>query len=243
MQPNVALVTSRMTKGECFHHVQVVENMVEVICMSPKTSNNGFVFPLYLYDSVLPDGAVASPVHKRPNIDQRFQCLLSSWYKVDVTPEELFAYIYSILHSSSYRNRYGEYLRRDFPRIPLVKNHDAFLKLAELGQQLIDLHLMRSPELDNPISRFCGKGDSAVAKVTYDADHQRVYINATQYFDNVTPDLWTYQIGGYRVLDKWLKDRKGRFLSAADTQHYSRVIASLARTIAVQVAIDEVLRR
>ena len=153
-------------------------------------------------------------------------------------PEDLFAYIYAALYSPVYRERYAEFLKADFPRIPFTKDRDTFLKLATLGQQLIDLHLMRSPELDNPISRFCGKGDSAVTKIEYDADRGRVSINPTQYFDGVTPDLWSYQIGGYHVLSKWLKDRKGRFLTSADTIHYSRIVTALARTIAAQLLID-----
>jgi predicted helicase len=153
-------------------------------------------------------------------------------------PEDLFAYIYAVLYSPIYRTRYAEFLKTDFPRIPFTKDRDTFLKLASLGQQLIDLHLMRSPELDNPISRFCGKGDGAVKKVEFDADRGRVSINPTQYFDGITPELWSYQIGGYQVLAKWLKDRKGRFLTSADTIHYSRIVTALSRTIAVQAKID-----
>ena len=157
-------------------------------------------------------------------------------------PEDLFAYVYAVLYSPVYRTRYAEFLKTDFPRIPFTKDRDTFLKLADLGQQLIDLHLMRSPELDNPISRFCGKGDSAVTKVEYDADRGRVSINPTQYFDGVTPDLWSYQIGGYQVLAKWLKDRKGRFLTSADTIHYSRIVTALSGTWALQTEIDKVVR-
>ena len=158
-------------------------------------------------------------------------------------PEDLFAYIYAILYSPTYRTRYAEFLKTDFPRIPFTKDRDTFLKLVELGQQLIDLHLMRSPELDNPISRFCGKGDTAVIKVEYDADRGRVSINPTQYFDGVTPDLWSYQIGGYQVLAKWLKDRKGRFLTSADTIHYSRIVTALSLTGKLQVGIDDTISK
>jgi hypothetical protein len=152
------------------------------------------------------------------------------------------AYVYAVLSSPSYRTHYAEFLKADFPRIPFTKDRDIFLKLAELGQQLINLHLMRSPELDNPISRFCGKGDGAVTKVEYDPDRGHVCINPTQYFDSVTPDLWIYQIGGYPVLAKWLKDRKGRFLTSADTIHYSRIVTAISRTIIIQDTIDPVLR-
>jgi type I restriction-modification system DNA methylase subunit len=154
-------------------------------------------------------------------------------------PEDLFAYIYAILYSPAYRLRYVEFLKSDFPRIPFTKDPSTFVKLAALGQQLIDLHLMRSPELDNPISRFCGKGDSSVTKVEYDADRGRVSINPIQYFDGITPDLWSYQIGGYQVLAKWLKDRKGRFLTSANSIHYSCIVAAILKTLSLQLQIDE----
>jgi hypothetical protein len=242
--PNIALITSRMTKGEDFHHVQVTEHIAEVICMSPKTSNNGFVFPLYVY-GVTGDnqpetlaGDAERPVLRQPNIDSRLMSELTERFGTAITPESIFAYVYAVLESPTYAQRYAEFLKTDFPRIPFTKDHDTFLKLAGLGQQLIDLHLMRSPELDNPISRFCGKGDGAVTKIEYDADRGRVNINPTQYFDGVTSELWSYQIGGYQVLSKWLKDRKGRFLTSADTQHYSRIVTALASTVSLQSAVD-----
>jgi hypothetical protein len=93
------------------------------------------------------------------------------------------------------------------------------------------------------MSRFCGKGDSAVTKVEYDADSGRVSINPTQYFDGVTPDLWTYQVGGYQVLAKWLKDRKGRYLTSSDTIHYSRIVTALSDTVKLQEQINRILGR
>jgi len=241
---NSAIITSRMTKGETFHHVQVTNHIVEVICMSPKTSNNGFVFPLYLYDSVKGSADIFVETrdrvaHRKPNIEAHFMSQLTECFGSIASPENIFAYVYAVLESAAYARRYVEFLKTDFPRVPFTKDRDTFLKLADLGQQLIDLHLMRSPELDNPISRFCGKGDGAVTKIEYDVDRGRVSINPTQYFDGVTPDLWSYQIGGYQVLSKWLKDRKGRFLTSADTQHYSRIVTALSRTILVRGQIDQ----
>jgi predicted helicase len=167
-----------------------------------------------------------------------FLASLTRKYNHSVKPDDVFAYVYAILYAPFYRTRYAEFLKSDFPRIPFTKDRDTFLKLADLGQQLIDLHLMRSPALDNPISRFCGKGDSAVTKIEYDADRGCIRINPTQYFDGVTPDLWSYQIGGYQVLSRWLKYRKDRFLTSADTIHYSRIVTALSRTVVVQSQID-----
>jgi len=241
---NSAIITSRMTKGETFHHIQVTNHIAEVICMSPKTSNNGFVFPLYLYDSVKGSADIFVETrdrvaHRKPNIEAHFMSQLTECFGSIASPENIFAYVYAVLESAAYARRYVEFLKTDFPRVPFTKDRDTFLKLADLGQQLIDLHLMRSPGLDNPISHFCGKGDGAVEKVEYDADRGRVSINSTQYFDGVTPDLWSYQVGGYQVLAKWLKDRKGRFLTSTDTIHYSRIVTALSRTAALQKEIDQ----
>jgi len=202
--------------------------------------------PLYLYEksgatairSSLFDHQGSSAPTRVANLRSEVLNAVHESLGAPVPPELVPAYVYAILNSPAYRVRYAEFLKSDFPRIPFTKDRDTFLKLADLGQQLIDLHLMRSPELDNPISRFCGKGDGAVTKIEYDVDRGRVSINPTQYFDGVTPDLWTYQIGGYQVLAKWLKDRKGRFLTSADTIHYSLIVTALSRTIAVQWKID-----
>jgi hypothetical protein len=251
---NVALIAPRQFKEQSGAFVTSVIAGHKTV--SAYDSNT--VFPLYCYDIAMPVDAsmfhqgFGSHQSRRANLDPNVMANVAQGLGLAIIsdghgsladgtmgPEDLFAYIYAVLYSPAYRERYAEFLKSDFPRIPFTEDRDTFFKLAELGQQLIDLHLMRSPELDNPISRFCGKGDSAVTKVEYDADRGRVTINPTQYFDGVTPDLWTYQVGGYQVLAKWLKDRKGRFLTSADTIHYSRIVTALNCTTALQLQIDE----
>ncbi|RIE11851.1 DNA methyltransferase [Candidatus Cryosericum hinesii] len=266
ISPNLGLVTTRQLSSATFQHAWITEHPIDGNTISLQTREYNYIFPLYLYPDT--SGAVTGTTSELfentqwppgqggrvPNLksavveglakDLGLQFLPDGCGNpTDGTfgPEDLLAYIYAVLYSPTYRERYTDFLKSDFPRIPFTKDRDTFFKLAELGQQLIDLHLMRSPELDNPISRFCGKGDSAVTKVEYDADRGRVSINPTQYFDGITPDLWTYQIGGYQVLAKWLKDRKGRFLTSADTIHYSRVVTVLSKTTDLQCAIDSVV--
>jgi len=207
LQDNLALVTCRQTVGGAWQHALVAQGLVDNCLVSNGTKERGYVFPLYLYDvqghhEAVFGGDTDMSVSRRANVKPEYLTRLISSLGDVATPENVFAYIYAILYSLTYRERYAGFLKADFPRIPFTKDRDTFLKLAELGQQLIVLHLMRSPELDNPISRFCGKGDSTVNKVEYDADRGRVSINPTQYFDGVTPDLWAYQIGGYQVLAK-----------------------------------------
>ena len=115
-----------------------------------------------------------------------------------------------------------------------------FKKIGDYGKRLVDLHLLKSPELDPPIAKFQGKGDNLVKKVAYDKKTARVYINKAQYFEEVEEKVWGYQIGGYQVPYKWLKDRKGRRLSADDIKLYCQIITALKKTIEIQQAIDNI---
>jgi len=240
---NLALITSRLTKGETFKHAQVTRNIVEVICMSPKTSNNGFVFPLYLYpDTDKKDlfSHAKEAEERQPNISPEFFATLSEVYKKELTPEEIFYYIYATLYSNTYRTKYAEFLRIDFPRLPFTKCHELFSKMGECGKRLVDLHLLKSTELDPPVAKFQGKDDNKVDKLRYDEKEECVYINQSQYFEGIAKEVWQYQIGGYQVCNKWLKDRKGKPLSLDDIKHYCKIITSLQKTIRIQKEVDNI---
>jgi predicted helicase len=112
----------------------------------------------------------------------------------------VLAYIYAVLYSPTYRRVYAEALRSDFPRIPFVADGEVFRRMAELGRRLIDLHLLRSKDLDPPRVRFEGEGDGQIQVVRYEPSSQRVYISRSQYFEPVPLEVWEYQIGGYQVL-------------------------------------------
>jgi len=126
----------------------------------------------------------------------------------------------------------------DFPRIPFTKSYKIFCKMGEFGKELVDLHLLKSKEIDPPIAKFEGKGENKVEKVAY--KENKVSITKDQYFDGITEEIWQYQIGGYQVCDKWLKDRKGRVLSLDDIRHYCKVVTSIGKTIEIQKAIDQI---
>lgn len=235
---NLSLITSRMTKGETFHHVQVTQNIVEVICMSPKTSNNGFVFPLYLYPTTEVEKAMG--IEKRPNISPDFYNQLGTLIGYRPIPEAIFYYIYAIFHSPTYRTRYAQFLKIDFPRVPLTSNNELFRQLAAYGEELVALHLMKSSQLDNTITQFCDHGGSRVV----DAGHLKyqngdVVINKKgDRFTGVPENIWNFYVGGYQVSQKWLKDRKGRILSNDDIQHYQRIVVALKETIELMEKID-----
>jgi hypothetical protein len=163
-------------------------------------------------------------------------------------PEETLAYIYALLYAPSYRARYADFLKRDFPRVPLTSDRALLDSLLEAGRELIALHTMQI--ILPRITRFDVAGGSEVVKVRWVPDPSpanphpdgsetgRIYINPAQYFDGVPQAVWDTHIGGYRVAEKWLKDRKGRKLSYDELTHYQSVIAALARTIELQSDID-----
>ncbi|MDP8205016.1 MAG: type ISP restriction/modification enzyme, partial [Candidatus Tenebribacter mawsonii] len=155
------------------------------------------------------------------------------------TPEEILYYIYAVFYSNIYRERYAEFLKIDFPRVPFTSNYQLFQQMAELGEKVANLHLLKSSELDTPISRYQGSGeDNKIDKPIYNETEKRVYINSEKYFDNVEPEVWNYQIGGYQVLHKYIKDRKGRNMD--DPRHYCRVVSALSKTIEYQKKIDKI---
>jgi predicted helicase len=206
-----------------------------------------YVYPLYVYsDTDMKDQLQQTTLlnydkateKNQSNINPKLFSALSKTYKKDPTPEEIFFYIYTVLYSTTYRSKYAEFLKIDFPRVPFTKDYKLFTKMAEYGKKLVDLHLLKSSELDPPIAKFQGKGTDKVEKVRY--EDGRVYINKDQYFEGVKPEVWQYQIGGYQVCDKWLKDRKGRSLSLEDMKHYCKVVTALSKTIDIQKVIDEI---
>jgi predicted helicase len=143
-----------------------------------------------------------------------------------------------VFHSPTYRERYAEFLRIDFPRLPLTSDVKLFRTLAAKGAELVALHLMESSKLNELITEFSVKGDEEVEKVQYTDNDQRVWINPKQYFGGVPKGVWEFHVGGYQVCEKWLKDRKGRKLTYEDIQHYQKIVVSLNETIRLMMEID-----
>jgi predicted helicase len=152
-------------------------------------------------------------------------------------PIDLLDYMYAVLHSPSYREKYKEFLKIDFPRIPYPSDSQTFWKLASFGGELRRYHLLEHPGLDHFITSYPADGDNTVGKIRYDSGN--VWINAAQYFENVPQTAWEFYIGGYQPAQKWLKDRKGRALTFDDILHYQKIIIALTETDRIMKEIDE----
>ncbi len=150
---------------------------------------------------------------------------------------------YAVFHSPTYRERYAEFLKIDFPRLPLTSDVKLFATLAKFGAELVSLHLMKSPKLIKTMTTFEVEGDNEVASAhpEYVEKHMRIHINKTQYFEGVPQEIWDFHIGGYQVLHKWLKDRCGRVLSSDDLEHYQEIVVALSETIRIMSEIDDAI--
>jgi hypothetical protein len=161
--------------------------------------------------------------------------------KKTVGPEDVFHYAYAVFHSPTYRQRYAEFLRTDFPRLPLTSNVKLFCALAAKGAEMVGLHLLETPKLNDLKPLFCGKGNNTIEKVQYTDADQRVWVNASQYFDAVPRNVWGFHVGGYQPCQKWLKDRKDRALSYDDMRHYRKIVVAQSETIRLMAETDTLL--
>ena len=207
-------------------------------------SNRGrpSIFPLYTYPNT-ENKQTNLFLEKTPNLSPKFLEAIKEKLGKTPTPEQIFYYAYAIFHSPTYRTRYAEFLKIDFPRLPLTSNENLFNELAIKGEELVNLHLMKSDILNNLITIYQGIGDNQVSEVTYNSELQRVYINKQSYFPDIPPHIWEFKIGGYQVLDKWLKDRKNakRELSAEEINHYQKIVITLTETLRLMQEIDIII--
>jgi predicted helicase len=158
-----------------------------------------------------------------------------------LSAEDIFHYLYAILHSPCYRSRYNEFLKIDFPRIPLTQNLKLFNLLSSLGDKLTAIHLLESSKTEKHITDFTGGRCPEVEKITWSANTVWIDKSRTTGFKGVKEDVWNFQIGGYQVCEKWLKDRKGRKLTKDDVEHYQKIVVALSETIRLMAEIDKVI--
>lgn len=183
------------------------------------------------------------PYYKEENFTKEFRDFINALYQQVFLPEEILGYLYGILYSPSYRKKYAEFLKIDFPRIPFTPDKKIFQQLSVLGNELIQAHLMEGEVPDYPCGVYLGKGNNIVEKPRFVSEKGKgkLFINQTQYFDDVPADVYNFYIGGYPVLDKYLKDRKGRDI-LHESEHIERIIKTLAFTIDQMKKIDELTK-
>lgn len=229
---NLCLLVPRQIGINSWRHAFLSEVPAESCLVSSDTKSQNYVFPLRVFRAV--NGS-------EENLLSGFRAFLDSRYEYHYAPEEILGYIYAVLHAPTYRQRYAEFLRIDFPRVPFPESAEDFEALSSLGWGLVQAHLLREfPR--RGLAAYSGKGDHTVESVRYSPQEQAIWINKTQCFEPVPSEVWEFHVGGYQVLDKYLKSRKGRPLSLDEINHVAAVADSLAFTIEQMVVIDSAYR-
>ena len=214
---NLVLVSVRQVKsGESWQHCFICQNIVESSYISNRTSEVCYAFPLYRYDND----------EKEESIKSTFRKWINDHYGEKPSPEEILGYIYATLHSPDYRRRYADFLRRDFPRIPFPEDIAEFRHRADIGNQIINAHLLRN--ITSNITPDGGE-DLTIDNIRHDGS-ARLYINKTSYLSEVPLEAYNHTIGGYRPLDKYLKSRKGRQLTLQDIETIGKAAAAILQT-------------
>ncbi|MBI4727120.1 N-6 DNA methylase, partial [candidate division TA06 bacterium] len=214
---NIGLISVRQVAEGIFNHAFVADAIIE----SRVTLSNkgiGYLFPLYVNSEKKKSKGSSPGVMmlfepraeynvKKPNLTPELVEKLTKAYGETPQPERIFNYIYAVLYSNTYRTKYAEFLKSDFPRVPVTADYKLFLKLSALGGQLVEMHLLKSKALDKPMIKFEGKGNNRVGKLIYEnpsptgrgaGERLKLYINEAQYFSGLSQNIYEYQIGGYQ---------------------------------------------
>ena len=247
---NIGLTLCKQFKtGDNYVHAFISNKVIESSYVSNRTSEITSIFPLYLYPETNEQQTLEQDTERKPNlkaeiVNQIAEKLGSTFTTEKETTENTFApidildYIYAVLHSPTYREKYKEFLKIDFPRVPYPKDAVTFWQLVKLGGEIRQIHLLESPKVEQYITQYPMDGDNVVVKPKY--KDGKVFINDTQYFDNVPQVAWEFYIGGYQPAQKWLKDRKDRKLEFDDIFHYQKIIVALSVTDRLMKEIDRI---
>ena len=251
MMANTSLIIGRQTKNTIPTHFFVANVLSEM--KTGESSTGSYQFQLYLYPK---SADITSEMGTRTHnfdletistIEDNLQLKFipdhehaDSGKEGTFNPLDILDYIYAILHSPTYRERYKEFLKIDFPRIPFTSDQKLFWALVEKGREIRQYHLMEHANSSSLITQYPVAGENEVINPRY--SENKVWINETQYFDNVPQIAWGFYIGGYQPAQKWLKDRKGRKLSFDEVLHYQKIIIALVNTDTIMKEIDGLIK-
>ncbi|NOZ35661.1 MAG: N-6 DNA methylase [Chlorobi bacterium] len=288
LKDNLCFLMNRTVKGIPFNHAFITDEIPDLHLF--ETANASiYGSPLYLYPNKETDGMFSeeglSEKGRKPNLNpeivQKIADKLGLEFvaekpfdsaqggalsEVEMAPIDILDYIYAVLHSPNYREKYKEFLKIDFPRVPYPKNTKTFWQLVKLGGEIRQIHLLESPKVNEFITSYPVDGTNQITTKIAKKDWEitgniqdlsgfgnltglpkgRIYINETQYFDNIPLIAWEFYIGGYQPAQKWLKDRapkkgqEGRTLTYEDITHYQKIIVALSETDRIMKEIDEI---
>ncbi|MCR6578538.1 DNA methyltransferase [Campylobacter insulaenigrae] len=243
---NMGLICDRGTKLNNIDNIFISNKIIDLHLVG----SGSYIFPLYLYPTTRskkflkkenPNFNEENFTSKIENFKESFRTFIDDLYKEKFSPEDILGYIYAVLFHKIYREKYLDFLKVDFPKIPFVENKKTFKNLSKLGLKLLNLHLLKNDELDSNAGEALFKDiknkNFKIQKVKYNQDTKELFINESLYFNEVSPEIYEFKIGGYAVLDKYLKSHKEEDI---DHKHFTLIIQTLDETLKIQDEISKI---
>lgn len=245
---NIGLICNRTVSLQTFNHNFITQHITDLHIL--ETGNaSAYIFPLYLYPTTRskkflkkenPNFNEENFTSKIENFKTSFRTFIDELYKEKFSPEDMLGYIYAVLFHKNYREKYLDFLKIDFPKIPFTKDKNTFKNLSKLGLKLLNLHLLKDDELNSNAGEALFKSvknkNFKIQKIKYNKDTKELFINESLYFNEVSPEIYEFKIGGYAVLDKYLKSHKEEDI---DHKHFTLIIQTLDETLKIQDEISK----
>ncbi|HDZ5248459.1 TPA: DNA methyltransferase [Campylobacter jejuni] len=246
---NIGLICNRTVSLQTFNHNFITQYIADLHIL--ETGNaSAYIFPLYLYPTTRskkflkkenPNFNEENFTSKIENFKESFRAFIDELYKEKFSPQNILGYIYAVLFHKIYREKYFDFLKIDFPKIPFTKDKNTFKNLSKLGLKLVNLHLLKNDELDFNVGEALFKDiknkNFKIQKIKYNKDVKELFINESLYFNKVSPEIYEFKIGGYTVLDKYLKSHKEEDI---DHKHFTLIIQTLDETLKIQDEISKI---
>ncbi|ECH3938232.1 DNA methyltransferase [Campylobacter jejuni] len=243
---NIGLICDRGTKLNNINNIFISNKIIDLHLVG----SGSYIYPLYLYPTTRskkflkkenPNFNEENFTSKIENFKESFRTFIDELYKEKFSPEDILGYIYAVLFHKIYREKYLDFLKIDFPKIPFTKDKNTFKNLSKLGLKLINLHLLKNDELDFNVGEALFKDiknkNFKIQKIKYNKDTKELFINESLYFNKVSPEIYEFKIGGYAVLDKYLKSHKEEDI---DHKHFALIIQTLNETLKIQDEISKI---
>ncbi len=243
---NIGLICDRGTKLNNIDNIFISSKIIDLHLVG----SGSYIYPLYLYPTTRskkflkkenPNFNEKNFTSKIENFKESFRAFIDELYKEKFSPQNILGYIYAVLFHKIYREKYLDFLKIDFPKIPFTKDKNTFKNLSKLGLKLVNLHLLKNDELDFNVGEALFKDiknkNFKIQKIKYNKDTKELFINESLYFTKVSPEIYEFKIGGYAVLDKYLKSHKEEDI---DHKHFTLIIQTLDETLKIQDEISKI---
>ena len=228
---NLALILKKRSTEPVYSHCFCSNSIVDRNFLGGQS----YIFPLWIYEG---DGNLFG-ASKKSNLKPEFETALEKCYKKKDLTEDIFYYIYAVLYCPKYREAFAEQLQIDYPKVPFTNDYKLFNTISEIGKSLSELHLLTSKELSKPLIKFNGKGNNKVIEIDFKETDKQLFINPTQYFTGINKEMWEWEVGKNKPIQRWIKNAKDKELGLNETIEFGKICSAIKLTFDKQAEVDK----